>query len=86
MNLTEAEHEAVRQAGLLYMLITGAVIGTGPTRDDDVAELKILIHGIQRMVLAQAAAREYPLLYRLLGEVLPGREQDVTAGESAAGA
>lgn len=74
MSLTEDEHQAVNMAGNLATFISERIIGSGPTREQDIDELEALIHGIQRMVLAQAAAREYPLQYRLLGEVLPGRE------------
>jgi hypothetical protein len=71
--LTEAEREAVRQAGQLYTLIAGHVVAGGATRDDDLAELRAAIHVIQRMVLAQAAARAYPAEFRLLGaRVQPG--------------
>ena len=65
--LTADECEAVRQAGLLYTFIAEHVVTDGPTRDDDLAELRAVIHVIQRTVLAQAAARFYPKEFRLLG-------------------
>ena len=65
--LTPAEHAAVRDAGLLYTFIATHVIADGPTREDDLAELRAPIHVIQRMVLAQAAARAFPKEFRLLG-------------------
>ena len=68
--LTGSEHEAVRQAGLLYSLIAKHVVADGPTRDEDLAELRTAIHVIQRMVLAQAAARACPQEFRLLGWVV----------------
>lgn len=74
MSLAPDEHRAVRLAGELSTLITESIIGYGPARDEDIATLEFYVHGIQRMVLAQAAAREYLLQYRLLGEVLPERE------------
>lgn len=74
--LTEAEIKAVHMAGSLAAFIEAEVIGHGPTRGQDVAELEALIHGVQRMVLAQAAARLRPGDFRLLGETLKGGEDD----------
>ena len=65
--LAPAEHAAVRDAGLLYTFVATHVIADGPTREDDLAELRAPIHVIQRMVLAQAAARAFPKEFRLLG-------------------
>lgn len=74
--LTAHEREAVRLAGRLYTLIAGHVVADGPTRGDDLAEVRAAVHLIQRAVLAQAAARAYPLEFRLLGAVIrPGRER-----------
>ena len=39
----------------------------GPARDGDLAEVAFHVHGLQRMILAQAAARAYPERYRLRG-------------------
>jgi transcriptional regulator with XRE-family HTH domain len=69
--LTKAEREAVRQAGLLYTFIAEQVVVDGPTRNDDLAEVRAAVHVVQRAVLAQAAARGYPAEFRLLGGVLP---------------
>ena len=68
--LTPAEHTAVRDAGLLYTFIAAHVIADGPAREDDLAELRAQIHVIQRMVLAQAAARAFPKEFRLLGRLV----------------
>ena len=68
--LTADEREAVRLAGQLYTLIAGHVVTDGPTRDDNLAEVRAAVHLIQRAVLAQAAARAYPLEFRLLGAVI----------------
>jgi DNA-binding GntR family transcriptional regulator len=68
--LTPDEHEAVRQAGLLYTMIAGRIIADGPTRDHDLAEIRAAIHLIQRAVLAQAAARAFPREFRQLGTVI----------------
>jgi Helix-turn-helix domain/Bacterial regulatory proteins, gntR family len=69
--LTEDEREVVRQAGQLYTLIADRIVAHGPTRDDDLAELRAAIHVIQRAMEAQAAARAYPREFRLLGTVIP---------------
>jgi hypothetical protein len=71
--LTDDEREAVRMAGELYTHIQGKVCGNGPTRDDDLAELRASIHHVQRLVMAQAAARLYPGELRLMGEVIDGQ-------------
>jgi hypothetical protein len=68
--LTPAEHAALRDAGLLYTFIATNVMADGPTREDDLAELRAPIHAIQRMVLAQAAARAFPEEFRLLGRLV----------------
>ncbi|MGH3475424.1 MAG: hypothetical protein ACRDQD_01150 [Nocardioidaceae bacterium] len=69
--LTETEHEALAATGDLYLLLL-KVVGTGPTRDQDLVYLGVHIEAIQRTVMAQAAARSYPGTYRLLGHVLVG--------------
>lgn len=71
-SVTAEEREAVQLAGHLYTLIAERVIADGATRDDDLAELRAAVHVIQRMVLAQAAARAYPREFRLLGGVVRG--------------
>jgi hypothetical protein len=70
--LTDSEREAVRMAGRLYTHIRDNVCGDGPTRDDDLAELRASIHHVQNWVKAQAAARMYPGEFRLMGEVVGG--------------
>lgn len=47
-----------------------AVVGDGPTRDADLAELIVHVHAIQRSMMSQAAARMYPSEFRLLGETI----------------
>jgi hypothetical protein len=69
--LTDVEHEAMAVSAQLAALLT-RVTGNGSTRRQDMAELFAHLHAIQTAVLAQATARKYPELYRLLGEVLPG--------------
>jgi hypothetical protein len=72
--LTDAEREAVRMAGLLYTHIQDNVCGPGPTRDDDLAELRASIHHVQHWVMAQAAARLHPGEFRLMGELVDNPE------------
>lgn len=67
--LTDAERKAVRLAGELYTLIADEVCGRGPTRGNDLAELRASIHHVQNWVKAQAAARAYPGELRLMGEI-----------------
>lgn len=73
--LTDAEREAVRMAGELYTHVQDKVCGNGPTRDGDLAELRASIHHVQRLVMAQAAARLYPGELRLMGEVAGGKPE-----------
>lgn len=70
--LTQDEHEAVRLCLELWNLVSGKVIGAGPSRRGDLDELTVHIHAIQQAVLSQAAARAYPDRYRLLGRSLAG--------------
>ena len=65
--LTDDERKAVRMAGELYSFIECHVCGNGSTRDDDLAELRASIHHVQRLVMAQAAARLHPGEFRLMG-------------------
>lgn len=64
--LTAAEHDAIAMTAELWALLC-AITTDGPARQGDLAELIFHVHGIQRAVLKQAAARAYPELYRLLG-------------------
>jgi hypothetical protein len=68
--LTAAEHNAVTTAALLANQVA-EIITDGPSRDGDLAEAAHHIHAVQRMILAQAAARAYPDRYRTLGGVVP---------------
>lgn len=64
--MTPLEHDAMAQSAELWNTLV-AIAGDGPARDGDLQELAFHIHGIQRAVLKQAAARAYPDRYRLLG-------------------
>lgn len=67
--LTDDEHEVLRLSGELASKAR-RIIGNGPQANNDGQELVIHIHGVQHMILRNAAARAYPDLYRLLGESL----------------
>ena len=64
--LTEEEQLALGLTGELHRQMI-LIIGPGPARIGDTAELVTHIHAIQHMIMSQAAARAYPLLYRMLG-------------------
>ena len=72
--LTEREQAAVQKAGDLWGDLC-AIVGDGPTRDHDLAELVVHIHAIQQAIMSQAAGRAYPGQFRLLGETLRQAEQ-----------
>ena len=72
--LTPLEHDAVAMAGDLWGLLCAITID-GPSRTADLQELIHHIHAIQHTVMAQAAARAYPELYRPLGGDRPGGDQ-----------
>lgn len=67
--LTGDEHRAVQQAADLWNTLN-TVVAAGDTRQADLIELSHHIHAIQNAVLAQAAARAHPDLYRPLGDTL----------------
>lgn len=67
--LTPDERLALGETADLWNRLS-RIVGDGPARIADLAELATHIHGIQRAVMAQAAARECPHLYRLLGQVI----------------
>lgn len=73
--LTDDEHRAVtlaaELAGIMKRIIGGeAGVGSG-IAEGDWAEAVHYVHGLQNMVLAQAAARAYPQQYRLMGQRKP---------------
>lgn len=65
--LTPAEHRAVYIAGWLARQIETIADDDPTTRGNDIRKLQDKLHDIQQYILAQAAARAYPTLYRLLG-------------------
>jgi len=71
MPLTESEHYCLELTAKLYRTMINEVIGHDVTRDFDIAELAAQIHVIQHSIMAQAAGRSHPDLYRTLGNRLP---------------
>lgn len=67
--LTGAEQAALGLAAQLWNDLC-ALTGPGATRQRDLDEAVVHIHAIQHMVMANAAARAYPSLYRPLGGTL----------------
>lgn len=67
--LTIEEHEAMELTAELANRLS-RIVGQGPSRAGDIAELVAHLHAIQQAILAQAAGRHYPDRYRLLGETL----------------
>lgn len=73
--LTAAEKQAVDLLGRAYTLIAGLVVADGPTCQADLAELRGRVHDLQRAVMANAAARAYPALFRRLGGTVRPRRR-----------
>lgn len=72
--LTPDERELIRDVGHIYARMRN-VAADGPARRDDLMEVVFHIHGLQRIIMAQAAARAYPLELRPFGgDVPPGPE------------
>ncbi len=78
--LTEDEHRVVALLAEATSLFCTRVVAHGPTRDHDVNEWAAQVHVLQNRVMGQAAARAYPQLYRLLGDVVPDPELCSVAG------
>lgn len=66
--LTPAEKECIALLGRTMNLYASQVVGHAHTREPDLIEFATRIHDLQHAVMAQAAARAYPQLYRLAGE------------------
>jgi len=64
--LTSVEKEIVEKLGECAKRYSQA-LAPGPCYDQDLREFIAHIHDLQWRVLAQAAARHYPELYRLQG-------------------
>ena len=68
--MTDAEHRVVALLGEAFTLYAQEIVADGPTRSHDVGEFAARTHDLQHAVMAQAAARAYPDLYRLAGGTL----------------
>lgn len=64
--MTDDEHAAVQQVACAWAAIC-KIVGDEPTRSADLSEVVFHVHALQHFVMAQAAARCYPALYRLAG-------------------
>lgn len=74
--LTDLEHQAIEKLAEAWNLMV-QIVGNDPaSRENDLAELAHGIHVLQTRIMAQAAARAHPDLYRLLGEVIGGRPDE----------
>lgn len=78
--LTDAEHAAVKALGDVWHDLCH-IIGSGPTRAHDLAEVIVHIHALQHFVMAQAAARAYPSRYRLAGDTVSRNAADPLAAD-----
>jgi hypothetical protein len=78
--LTPAERALVQELGGCYTRLE-LLVPQGPNREGDLAEARAAIHVVQRMILAQAAARAYPAEFRLLGTVIPVRPRSASQTE-----
>lgn len=67
--LTNEELQAMETSAVLFNQFS-EIVGRGPTRQADLTEVAFHIHGLQNMVLAQAASRAFPDRYRLMGGTL----------------
>lgn len=66
--LTRHEHQAMDLTSELWHLITSEIVGEDESREEDLRELAAHVHAIQNAILAQAAGRAFPYLYRTMGE------------------
>ena len=65
--LTDDERHLIQTLSVVYTTFE-RVTGYSPvTRDDDLREVRLHIHALQRMAMAQAAARAFPEEARSLG-------------------
>lgn len=70
--LTPEEHRVIQLLSEATGLYAEDIVGHAATRDADIKEWVARTHDLQARVLAQAAARAHPDLYRLAGETLRG--------------
>ncbi len=75
--LTRREHALIEKLGECAGEFN-AIIGTSCTRTPDLEEVFAGIHHLQQAVMSQAAARAYPIRYRLLGGLVKDRKRAVS--------
>lgn len=73
-HLTETELAAMDTTATLAGQLT-ELVGSGPTRSQDLGEVIHHLHAIQHFIMAQAAARAYPHRFRLAGETIRQRDK-----------
>jgi hypothetical protein len=77
VSLTPSEHQAIALTVELFDEVC-RIAGFGEARRGDLTEVTHYVHGLQRIIMAQAAARAHPNLYRLLGgDPPPDPDRDV---------
>ena len=69
MSLTQLERALMEKLARVYADFC-IITREGETRTQDLREVAFHVHALQRMVMAQSAATEYPHLYRLMGDVV----------------
>ena len=67
--LTGDEHRALTLLARFVAVLVD-IVGPDTTRRADMAEACLHVHALQNMILAQAAARSYPGMFRRLGHTL----------------
>jgi hypothetical protein len=65
--LTTDEHQAVDMLAKFWNHTVSKVVGHDVTRSADLSEIVFHVHALQRMIMANAAARCCPGQYRTLG-------------------
>lgn len=78
--MTDEELVLVGLLGRVYRTFE-RVCADGATRDDDLMEARLLVHGLQNMVCRNAAARAYPGRIRRLGATFGDATPPAAAGE-----
>lgn len=88
--LAEAEHEIITLLGRAYTMFRKEVVQCDPLPEpgsverDDLDEFCDKVHQLQHTVMAQAAARAYPDMYRRVGKVFETIASEQDKDESGA--
>ncbi len=67
--LTDLEIDVVNRLGLIWNDVC-QIVGDGPTREGDLAEVIHHLHALQHLVMSNAAGRAHPALFRTLGRTI----------------